>query len=35
MGSLWVAFFLPVIVVVGKPLLERMRGVEPAAPAQG
>jgi putative peptide zinc metalloprotease protein len=35
MGTLWVAFFLPVIVVVGKPLLERMRGVEPAAPAQG
>ena len=26
MGTLWVVFFVPVLVVVGKPLLERMRG---------
>jgi putative peptide zinc metalloprotease protein len=26
MGTLWVAFFVPVVVVVGKPLLERLRG---------
>ena len=24
MGTLWVAFFIPVLVVVGKPLLERV-----------
>ena len=23
MGTLWVAFFVPAVVVVGKPLLER------------
>jgi putative peptide zinc metalloprotease protein len=27
MGTLWVAFFVPAVVVVGKPLLERVRGV--------
>ena len=26
MGTLWVAFFLPVIVVLGKPLWQRLRG---------
>jgi putative peptide zinc metalloprotease protein len=26
MGTLWVAFFIPVVVVVGKPLYERVRG---------
>jgi putative peptide zinc metalloprotease protein len=26
MGSLWVAFFVPALVVVGKPLLQRLRG---------
>ena len=26
MGTLWLAFFAPVIVVVGRPLLERLRG---------
>jgi hypothetical protein len=26
MGTLWVAFFLPVILVLGKPLWQRMRG---------
>jgi putative peptide zinc metalloprotease protein len=26
MGTLWVAFFIPVVVVVGKPLFERLRG---------
>jgi putative peptide zinc metalloprotease protein len=26
MGTLWVAFFVPAVVVVGKPLLERLRG---------
>jgi putative peptide zinc metalloprotease protein len=26
MGTLWVAFFLPVIVVLGKPLWQRIRG---------
>jgi putative peptide zinc metalloprotease protein len=26
MGTLWVAFFVPAVVVVGKPLLERARG---------
>jgi putative peptide zinc metalloprotease protein len=26
MGTLWVAFFLPVIVVLGKPLWQRVRG---------
>jgi putative peptide zinc metalloprotease protein len=30
LGTLWVAFFLPVIFVVGKPLLDRVRGGEPA-----
>jgi hypothetical protein len=27
MGTLWVAFFIPVVFVVGKPLLERLRPV--------
>jgi FHA domain len=27
MGTLWVAFFLPAVFAVGKPLLERIRGV--------
>ncbi len=27
MGTLWVAFFVPAVVVVGKPLVERLRGV--------
>jgi putative peptide zinc metalloprotease protein len=27
LGTLWVAFFLPAVWVVGKPLLERLRGV--------
>jgi FHA domain len=27
MGTLWVAFFVPAVVVVGKPLLDRIRGV--------
>jgi putative peptide zinc metalloprotease protein len=27
MGTLWVAFFVPALVVVGKPLLDRLRGV--------
>ena len=27
LGTLWVAFFVPVFVVVGKPLVERVRGV--------
>jgi putative peptide zinc metalloprotease protein len=27
MGTLWVALFLPAVVVVGKPLLQRVRGV--------
>jgi putative peptide zinc metalloprotease protein len=26
LGTLWVAFFLPVVFVVGKPLLDRVRG---------
>ena len=26
MGTLWVAFFLPVIFVLGKPLWQRVRG---------
>ena len=26
MGTLWVAFFLPVIFVLGKPLWQRIRG---------
>jgi len=26
MGTLWVAFFLPVIFVLGKPLWNRVRG---------
>ena len=26
MGTLWVAFFLPVILVLGKPLWQRIRG---------
>jgi hypothetical protein len=26
MGTLWVAFFVPALVVVGRPLLERVRG---------
>jgi putative peptide zinc metalloprotease protein len=26
MGTLWVAFFVPVVVVVGRPLLDRVRG---------
>ena len=26
MCTLWVAVFIPVVVVVGKPLLERVRG---------
>ena len=26
MGTLWVAVFVPALVVVGKPLLERARG---------
>ena len=26
MGTLWVAFFIPALVVVGKPLLDRARG---------
>jgi len=30
LATLWVAFFLPVVFVVGKPLLDRARGVEPA-----
>lgn len=28
MGTLWVAFFLPVFFVLGKPLWQRLRGVE-------
>jgi putative peptide zinc metalloprotease protein len=28
MGTLWVVFFLPVVFVLGKPLWQRMRGVE-------
>jgi len=31
LGTLWVAFFLPVVFVVGKPLLDRVRGREPAS----
>jgi hypothetical protein len=27
MGTLWVAFFVPAVVVVGKPLVARVRGV--------
>src|SRR3954470_23526005 len=30
LATLWVAFFLPVVFIVGKPLLDRARGVEPA-----
>jgi putative peptide zinc metalloprotease protein len=30
LATLWVAFFIPVIFVVGKPLLDRVRGGEPA-----
>jgi putative peptide zinc metalloprotease protein len=30
LGTLWVAFFLPVVFVVGKPLLDRVRGQQPA-----
>ena len=26
MGTLWAAFFVPVLVVVGRPLWERARG---------
>ena len=26
MGTLWAAFFVPVFVVVGRPLWERLRG---------
>jgi putative peptide zinc metalloprotease protein len=28
MGTLWVVFFLPVVFVLGKPLWQRLRGVE-------
>jgi putative peptide zinc metalloprotease protein len=28
MGTLWVAFFVPALVVIGKPLVARIRGVE-------
>ena len=27
MGTLWVAFFVPAVWVVGKPLVQRLRGV--------
>ena len=27
MGTLWLAFFVPAVVVVGKPLVQRLRGV--------
>ena len=27
MGTLWVAFFVPAVVVVGKPIVERLRGM--------
>jgi hypothetical protein len=30
LGTLWIAFFLPVVFVLGKPLLDRVRGREPA-----
>jgi Zn-dependent protease len=30
LATLWVAFFLPVVFVVGKPLIDRVRGAEPA-----
>src|SRR4051794_3622316 len=30
LSTLWVAFFIPVLVVVGKPVLDRIRGVTPA-----
>jgi putative peptide zinc metalloprotease protein len=30
MASLWVAFFAPVIFVLGKPLVQRLRGTTPA-----
>jgi pSer/pThr/pTyr-binding forkhead associated (FHA) protein len=31
LGTLWVALFIPVIVVLGKPLVERVRGPKTAA----
>jgi putative peptide zinc metalloprotease protein len=31
LGTLWVAFFLPAVIVVGRPLLERLRGPRAAA----
>jgi Zn-dependent protease len=31
LGTLWVAFFIPVFVVIGKPLLDRLRGKRAAA----
>ncbi len=27
LGTLWVAFFIPAVVIVGRPLLDRARGV--------
>jgi putative peptide zinc metalloprotease protein len=30
LGTLWLVFFVPVFVVIGKPLLDRVRGVQPA-----
>jgi putative peptide zinc metalloprotease protein len=30
MGTLWIAFFVPAVVVVARPLLERLRGTETA-----
>jgi putative peptide zinc metalloprotease protein len=35
MATVWVALFIPVLVVVVKPLLERVRGEQGAAPAAG
>jgi putative peptide zinc metalloprotease protein len=33
LGTLWLALFIPVFVVIGKPLVDRLRGADPAAAA--
>ncbi|MDT7713397.1 MAG: putative peptide zinc metalloprotease protein, partial [Pseudonocardiales bacterium] len=35
LGTLWAALFVPVLIVVGPPLLARLRGGERMMPAQG
>ncbi len=35
LGTLWAALFVPVLIVVGPPLLARVRGGKRMMPAQG